>query len=557
MSHLDELVNITVTTTTATPSRAGFGTPLIAAYHTRWNDRVRVYTSLSAMAQDGFLTTDPAYKAASAMLSQNPRVTRVKIGRRGLAFTQRIVLTPNTPVDAAAAETYAVKLDGLTASFPSDATPTVGEVCTGLAAAINALGDADAIITSRASSGSDQTVTGAGLNGFIGVQVMDPPRPVTLTLSNHADWDATTAVVTGTNAAGATIFENLAIANGGNATVTGTKYFRTVTSVLIPAQSGTGGSFTLGVRQPFYASVVDDTVVCVSGINGGPVAGELHSVELVVPNGATLTNLALRDSTTDPGIATDLAAILLADSDWYGLVLDSNSEAEINAAAAWVEANRKVFVPQTADTATMDSGSTTDIAADLKAAGYARTALYFAPTIGLNWLAAGALAERLPFDPGSDTWAYKSPVGVSTYTLTDTQRTNLLAKRVNVFTVLGGLRLTEPGITSAGEWMDVTRFVDWLRARMQERLFGLLVSSQKVPYTDAGVDLIRAEVKAQIDAGIAVGGLASSPEPIVTAPKVADVSQGDRSARHLPDVTWSARLAGAIHTLDVSGTVSA
>ena len=43
----------------------------------------------------------------------------------------------------------------------------------------------------------------------------------------------------------------------------------------------------------------------------------------------------------DPGIATDLAAIKLAYNSWYGLVTGGfNSEALINAAAAWVESRR-------------------------------------------------------------------------------------------------------------------------------------------------------------------------------------------------------------------------
>lgn len=552
MSYLDQLVSIAITADTTTPTRAGFGTPLIAAHHTRWNERVREYTSLAAMTADGFLSTDVAYRIAAVMLAQSPRVSKVKVGRRALAFQQVFVITPNAPVDAGAVETYAVEIDGLTATFTTDGSPTVAEVTAGLTAAINALADADAILAGGASTGGLQTLTGASINGVIGRGVMTPPRPVTLALSNHADWNATTAVIHGTNAAGAAISENFAIPDGGNATVTGTKHFRTVTSIVIPLQGGPGGTFTVGVRAPVTAVDGATVVTCTA-----PVTGELHTVALLTPNAASGTNLQLRDATVDPGIAADLDAILLADSDWYGLTLDSNSEAEIAVAALWTEANGKLFVAQTADTATMDPASTTDVGADLAAAGYARTALHFAPTIGTNWLAAGVLAERLPADPGSDTWRYKSPAGVSVYTLTDSQRSALHNKGVNTFTTIAGLRLTEPGVTSSGEYTDVTRFIDWLHARMQERLFALLTGAPKLPYTDASVDLVRGEVLAQLDAAVTVGGLAADPAPTVTAPRVADVSSVDRAARHLPGVTFSARLGGAIHTLEVSGTVRA
>lgn len=553
MSFIDDLVNISIAADATTASQAGFGTPLIAAFHTHWNDRVRAYGGLSELVTDGFRANELAYKLAAVMFAQSPRPATVKVGRRALGFTQVFVLTPNAPVDGSAAETYGAAIDGLSARFTSDGTPTVAEVCTGLAAAVNALGDVDAILATGGSTGGVQTLSGASLDGAIGRAVMNPPRPLTMTFSSSADWDATTATVTGTDVAGATITETFAIPNNGAVTRTGVKLFRTVTSVAIPAQSGTGGTFTVGVRAPVTADGTSGThVTCTA-----PVAGELHSVELLTNNPGSLTNLQLSDTTVDPGIATDLAAIQLADADWYGLTLDSNSAAEISAAAVWVEASQKLFTAQTADTACEDGTSTTDLAAVLQAAGYTRTALCFAPTIGANFLAAGALGERLPSQPGSDTWAYKSPAAVSTYALTSTQRNALLAKNVNVFTVVGGKRLTFPGVTSSGLFVDITRFVDWLHARMQERLFGFLTGAEKRPYTDATVDLLKAEILAQLDAGITVGGLKSDPKPTVFAPKVASVSDGDRAARRLPGVTFNAGLAGAIHTLSVSGTVRA
>lgn len=106
--------------------------------------------------------------------------------------------------------------------------------------------DPDAIVATLASSASPQTISGAGLDGAVGGNLISPAQSVTITLSNHADWDATTAVVYGLDADGNPISENLAIPNGGNATVTGLLSFSRVTSVYIPAQSGTGGTATVG-----------------------------------------------------------------------------------------------------------------------------------------------------------------------------------------------------------------------------------------------------------------------------------------------------------------------
>ena len=107
--------------------------------------------------------------------------------------------------------------------------------------------DADAIIATGASTAGTQTLITTSLDGVIGQGEIYPPRNLTMTFSNHADWDATTATITGTDENGVSQTENFSIPNGGNATVTGSTKFRTVTSVAIPAQSGTGGTFTVGV----------------------------------------------------------------------------------------------------------------------------------------------------------------------------------------------------------------------------------------------------------------------------------------------------------------------
>ena len=106
--------------------------------------------------------------------------------------------------------------------------------------------DVDAFKTNIASSASAQTISGASLNGVVGASAMRQARNVTLTLSSSADWDATTAVVLGVDAFGSPISESLSIPNNGNATVTGVALFQSILQVTIPAQSGTGGTATLG-----------------------------------------------------------------------------------------------------------------------------------------------------------------------------------------------------------------------------------------------------------------------------------------------------------------------
>jgi hypothetical protein len=329
-----------------------------------------------------------AYKLASAIWAQPSPPSTVKVGRRANAFTPSIRLTP-TAVNGVA---YSVEIDGQTVTYTSDGTATVGEIVAGLVAAINALGDVDAIVATGASAIVPQTLTGTALDGVLGYRPLSPSRRLRLVLSASADWDATTATVTGKDAGGNTITETFAIPNGGDAVVTGSKLFARVTEVSIPAQSGTGGTFTLGTRAPMTAT--DDTThVTLAG-----VAGAAPTLRV------TAGTLAIDDRTADPGLAADLTAVRAEDDDWYALLLDSNSRAEILAAAAIVESldPRKLLVAQSSDAGCLDPDSITDVmygAADLDRY---RTVVLYHPTVGAG-AAAAYVGNALAFDPGTIT----------------------------------------------------------------------------------------------------------------------------------------------------------
>lgn len=121
------------------------------------------------------------------------------------------------------------------------ATPELGYLPTTPDAA-----SATAFVTAGASAATVQTVSGASLDGAVGQGQMNPPRNVVLVLSSHADWDLTVATVTGLDAEGNVLTEDFHVPNAGNVTLTGAKLFSKVTSLYVPAQSGTGGTYTMG-----------------------------------------------------------------------------------------------------------------------------------------------------------------------------------------------------------------------------------------------------------------------------------------------------------------------
>lgn len=107
------------------------------------------------------------------------------------------------------------------------------------------VGDVDAILVTGVSTAGVQTLD-TELDGVIGTDRFVWPVNLQMVFNSHADWNATTAVVSGLDQYGRPQTEDFAIPDGGNATVTGTKFWSKVDSISVPAQGGTNGTFTVG-----------------------------------------------------------------------------------------------------------------------------------------------------------------------------------------------------------------------------------------------------------------------------------------------------------------------
>jgi hypothetical protein len=276
--------------------------------------------------------------------------------------------------------------------------------------------------------------------------------------------------------------------------------------------------------------------------------------------------LSLTNQTPAAGISSDLANILAQNSTWYGWTLASGSDAEIQQAAQWTEGNKKLFIPASTTSGIASStytANTTDVGSLLYRAGYKRTALLYSPAGAAQGAAAAWMGGQLPQVPGSNNWAFKNLNGITADSLTDTQRSNcvgtpvagIAGKNVNVYIPVGGVNVTEMGTTASGQYIDITVGIDWLQANLQTNLYSLLVNSQKIPYTDAGVTTLMQAVRQTLDQG-AVNGLIDGASISVTAPAVLSVSTNQRANRIAPTVSFGCRLQGAFNSVVVSGTVT-
>lgn len=96
---------------------------------------------------------------------------------------------------------------------------------------------------SGASAASIQTIT--AFNGVYGSSELQPPRQVTFTFDASTDWDPTSATLRYVNDKNVIVTETISVATSGTPSTTGR--VKRLISLTIPAQTGAGGTFTIGV----------------------------------------------------------------------------------------------------------------------------------------------------------------------------------------------------------------------------------------------------------------------------------------------------------------------
>jgi hypothetical protein len=155
---LDQIVPVTITASGATPQIANFGTPAILCYHTKNTDYIRTYTSIAGMVTDGFAVTDPAYYMATAVFSQTPSPSSLKLIRGSTAAAQAATFLVT---DTAVGDTIGYQCIGTDGVLVSMYVTSTGVVNTD-AASIAALTDPTGVTTTSATATVTSTTTVAG-----------------------------------------------------------------------------------------------------------------------------------------------------------------------------------------------------------------------------------------------------------------------------------------------------------------------------------------------------------------------------------------------------------
>lgn len=258
-------------------------------------------------------------------------------------------------------------------------------------------------------------------------------------------------------------------------------------------------------------------------------------------------------------VANDLDAVQGINDNWYALALTERTSATVQAAALWIEARVKIFGTCSADPNIINQAvgvDTTSIAAIFNNLGYVRSFVLYHLDAATDFPECAWFGNCLPLIPGSETWKFKRLNGVAYSDLSTTQSLNCRNKKANTFEFIGGVGITREGTMAQGEFIDIVRGVDWLTSTIQSYVYSVLVNLPKVPYTDPGITSIEAQIRKALQQGVDNNFISAEPPYTVTVPRAASVPSIDKANRILKNVKFQATLAGAIHAVQIQGTVT-
>ena len=234
--------------------------------------------------------------------------------------------------------------------------------------------------------------------------------------------------------------------------------------------------------------------------------------------------------------------------EWYFLLCTDQSDDVIKELADYAGSNEKFFAASTSNIDILDES---DLDND-------RTFVLIHNNPD-EYPAEGLIGVVAPQDPGSITWAYQQVQGAGVSGLEDTEIEDVLDKNGNVIIKKSGVEFVVEGKTVGGQYADITRSEDFLKARIEEEVLSTLINAGKIPYTETGISQVVSAIESAFemayDNGIIAEDEDGEAEFEVNAPSIDDTTETDRSNRVLPNVEAVARLAGAIHKIKLNVTL--
>jgi len=245
-----------------------------------------------------------------------------------------------------------------------------------------------------------------------------------------------------------------------------------------------------------------------------------------------------------------------ANSNWFFLITDASTDADKIKIAQYAETQIMMYVFSDSNPVTRTT-ATTDIFSVLGEMKYTQSfGLHYKDTTFVApeaaWVGRHASAVI-----GSNLWIYKTIVGLTAQSFTSTEVDTLKRKNAQFYTKVGADSVVVGNATVVGgEKIHVILGAIWLQVRIGERFWNLLYTKERILYTNAGIDMFKAELVTVLNEAVANNILTADDGFNIQTPDANKLTSQKRSTGVLSQIKFRARLAGAIIFVDaVEGTI--
>lgn len=277
---------------------------------------------------------------------------------------------------------------------------------------------------------------------------------------------------------------------------------------------------------------------------------------------------------TGSELQTELDAIYNYDNDWYFLVPGvelRDIETVLGDLAAWIETKNKQCIIDSNDVGTYAQANTTCIAAILKNT-VERTSVFFHTDATQHAaFAYAAYLSTFNFDEANSSYTgkFKKLQGIPAINLDSAKisaitgftpqlgQSSATGHMANTIIDIGQqLFVVEGSTLSQNVFIDEIHSSDWIIARTEEQLLGILLNDKKVPYSDQGMQQLASAARTVMQLARRAGIVDDDIDPvtgkykeavIITVPSIFDVPESQRKNRIAPEITVQFRYTGAVH----------
>lgn len=251
-----------------------------------------------------------------------------------------------------------------------------------------------------------------------------------------------------------------------------------------------------------------------------------------------------------------LADEKLTGQGWRQLIVvneDGSTASSISAISAVVE---------TLDGKLYFAGLDVDDSASITTTGLRRTILFFCDATEAQPVPVAALVGEIAGRAaGSFTYKCLKLKGIEPQKLTEAQIQAIHTKGGITFVKKAARNVTSEGKLAGGEYIDVIDCEDYIIQQLAYQTQMLLNDADKVPYDNNGIAMLESVainvLQSAYNNGMIADKADGTPDYSISYALREDTTEADRANRRYLGGTFSFALAGAVHEVEITGTIAA